>query len=597
MAVFSTLGTPQHSPRRLRLETLERRELLAADMVIDWNNVALNAIRASSTAPPVASRALAIMQTSVYDALNAIDLTSKPYAVDVVALPNTSREAAVAAAAHQVLEVLFASQEATIDAALTASLASIPDGAAETNGVALGQRVANQMLALRANDGSDATVDYTNGTDPGDWQRTPPAFAAPLLPHWGGVQTFGIESAGQFPTSGPPALTSDVYAAAFSEVKELGSLNSALRTADQTNIAKFWASGGGTATPPGHLNMLAQTVSVAQNRTLAENAKLFAMLNVALADAAIACWDAKYDFDFWRPITAIRAADTDGNAATAADPAWQSMLSTPPFPGYTSGHSTFSGAAAEVLKAFFGTDNISFTLDSEDASVPDRSYSSFSQAAEESAVSRLYGGIHFNFDNNDGLAVGRSIGQYVASRLFQETSLPAKSGLIGDTLVVTGSNAADNISVLRRGRQIVVLAGGVSQRYALSQIAAISIDARGGSDRVLIDPFLTIGVTILGGAGNDILFGGGGNDSIDGGSGKDSLFGMAGNDVLLGGDDNDRLHGGWGNDTLKGGAGNDWLFGELGDDDLDGEADDDWLFGGLGTDLLNGGTGRNRTFQ
>lgn len=589
--------TSPSSSRRLHLETLEKRELFATDMVIDWNNVALEAIRDSSTAPPIAARALAIVQTSVYDALNAIDRTSKPYAVDVVALPNTSREAAVAAAAHRVLEVLFPSQETTIDAALVTSLATITDGAAETNGVALGERVADQMLALRANDGSNATVTYTHGTDPGDWQRTPPALAAPLLPHWGDVKTFGIKSAAQFPLSGPPALTSTTYAAALNEVKDLGSLTSTSRTVDQTNIAKFWANGGGTATPPGHLNMMAQTVTMAQNKSLAENAKLFAMLNVALADAAIACWNAKYDFDFWRPITAIREAGTDGNAATTADPAWEPLLATPPFPTYTSGHSSFSGAAAEVLKSFFGTDNISFTLDSEDPTVADRSFTSFSQAADESAVSRLYGGIHFNFDNNDGLAAGRSIGQYVASRLFQSATLPTKSSLIGDTLVVTGSNNSDNITVLRQGQQIVVLGGGAPQRYTLAQIAAISVDARGGNDRVFIDPSLSINATILGGAGNDILFGGGGNDNIDGGIGNDLIFGMAGNDTLLGGDGNDNLYGGNGNDTLKGGAGKDWLFGELGDDDLDGEADDDWLFGGLGTDLLVGGTGKNKVFQ
>jgi len=343
--------------------------------------------------------------------------------------------------------------------------------------------------------------------------------------------------------------------------------------------------------------MLAQAVSMAQNKSMAENAKLFAMLNVALADAAIVCWDVKFDFDYWRPITAIQAADIDGNASTTADPAWQPLLTTPPFPGYTSGHSTFSGAAEAVLKAFFGTDNVSFTLDSEDGSVTDRSFTSFTQAAEESAISRLYGGIHFNFDNNDGLEAGRSIGQYVASELFQTAFLPAKSNLIGNTLVVSGSNTADNIHVLRQGRHLLVLGAGTAQRYTLSQVAAISVDARGGNDRVFIDSRLTIDATIFGGAGKDTLFGGGGNDLIDGGSGNDHIFGMAGNDRLIGGDGNDYLFGGRGNDTLQGGSGNDWLYGELGDDNLDGEVGDDWLFGGPGTDLFTDGTGRNRKFR
>jgi PAP2 superfamily/RTX calcium-binding nonapeptide repeat (4 copies) len=587
----------KYKSRRLALETLDRRELFAADMVIDWNNLALEAIRDSSTAPPVASRALAIAQTSVYDALNAIDRSSKPYAVDVVALPNTSREAAVAAAAHRVLEVLFASQESVLDAALTSSLAGIPDGPEENNGVALGLRVANQMLALRANDGANATVDYSSGAQPGDWQRTLPSFAAPLLPHWGGVTTFGIESASQFELPGPPDLSSSTYAAALNEVKELGSLNSTTRTVDQTDIAKFWANGGTTATPPGHLNMLAQTVSLQKGISLAENARLFAMLNVALADAAIACWDAKYDFDFWRPITAIRAADTDGNSETIADSTWLPLLNTPPFPGYTSGHSTFSGAATEVLKSFFGTDNISFTLDSEDESVADRSYTSFTQAAEESAVSRLYGGIHFNFDNNDGLAVGYSIGRYVSSELFQSTTLPAKSGLVGDTLVVTGSARSDKISIQRQGQHILVLGAGEPQKYALSQVQSISIDVRAGDDHVFLHPSLTMSATILGGAGKDHLHGGGGNDTMDGGSGNDSLFGFSGNDTLMGGDGNDSLFGGLGNDSLKGGSGNDWLFGNLGNDQLDGEAGDDWLFGGFGTDQFTDTQGKNRRFR
>lgn len=589
--------TTNRTSRQPVLETLDRREPFAADLVIDWNNIALDAIRASSTAPPVASRALAIAQTSVYDALNAIDRNRKPYAIDVVALPDTSREAAVAAAAHRVLEVLFSSQESVLDAALASSLAAIPDGPAENNGVALGQQVANQMLALRANDGANATVIYNSGTQPGDWQPTLPSFAPALLPHWGNVRTFGIESASRFALAGPPALSSSTYAAAFNEVKELGSLNSATRTADQTDIAKFWANGGRTATPPGHLNILAQTVSTQKGISLSENARLFAMLNVALADAAIACWHTKYDFDFWRPITAIRAAETDGNSATLADPNWLPLLNTPPFPGYTSGHSTFSGAAAEVMKSFFGTDNISFTLDSEDDSVSARSFTSFSQAAEESAVSRLYGGIHFNFDNNDGLIAGNSIGRYVYSNLFQSATLPAKSGLVGQTLVVTGSRRADKIIIQRHGSDIQVLGAGEPQKYALSQVQSISIDVRAGDDYVFLHPSLTIGAWILGGAGNDKLYGGSGNDTIDGGSGNDSLFGFSGNDLLMGGEGNDHLFGGLGNDSLKGGAGNDWLYGNLGNDLLDGEAGDDWLFSGFGDDQFTDVLGKNRRFR
>jgi Ca2+-binding RTX toxin-like protein len=316
-----------------------------------------------------------------------------------------------------------------------------------------------------------------------------------------------------------------------------------------------------------------------------------------MADAAIMCWYTKYATDFWRPVTAIRAADTDGNAATAIDAAWEPLLTTPPFPTYISGHSSFSGAAAQVLRSFFGTDNVSFTLASEDATVPNRSYTSFTQAAAESAVSRLYGGIHFSFDNNDGLTAGTAIGSYVASKLFQTQTLGAKASLVGSVLVVTGSENADNISIVKQGNEYVVLGTGVPQKFSAAAVTSFSIDARGGNDRVFINPTLAISAAILGGAGNDLLFGGAGNDTIDGGSGHDLIYGMAGNDSLLGGDGNDFLWGGNGNDVIKGGLGNDWLYGDAGADDLDGEGGDNWLFGGAGIDLLASGTGKNRLFQ
>jgi hypothetical protein len=351
-------------------------------MVIQWNDNVLAAIRVDRTPPPKASRDLAIVHASIYDAVNAIDRTHKPYAVDVPALPGTSAEAAVAAAAHRALVALFPAQTATFDAEFTASLTTIPDGSAENNGVALGNLVADKMLALRANDGASATVAYTPGSGPGVWIPTPPAFAASLLPQWPSVTPFAMRSGGQFTPHDVPALLSAEYTADFNEVKALGSLTSALRTTDQTAIAKFWANGAGTATPPGHLNLLAQAAANSQGNTLSQNARLFAEINVAMADAAIMAWDAKYDTNCWRPVTAIRAADIDGNANTAQDATWTPLLVTPPFPTYVSGHSSFSGAAAAVLKSFFGRDNITFTLTSEDATVGSRSFTSFSQAAQ-----------------------------------------------------------------------------------------------------------------------------------------------------------------------------------------------------------------------
>jgi PAP2 superfamily/RTX calcium-binding nonapeptide repeat (4 copies) len=546
----------------LALEALEHRSLMAADMVLQWNDIALDAIRTIPTPPPRAARALAIVQAAVYDAVNAIDRTHQVYAVDVLASPLASREAAVAAAAHTSLVSLFPARQAVFDAALATALGTIAAGSAKNQGVQLGQNVAQQMLALRANDGANASVAYTPGTDPGDWQPTPPAFAAALLPQWPDVTPFAMTSGSQFSPDNIPALASAEYAAAFDEVKELGSATSATRTADQTNIALFWANGGGTATPPGHLNMLAQVVAEAEGNSLAENARLFASLNVAMADAAIMAWEAKFDTDFWRPVTGIRAADSDGNPATTQDAAWTPLIATPPFPSYVSGHSSFSGAAAAVLIDFFGSDNIAFTLASENPSVPARSFTSFSQAAQESADSRLYGGIHWRFDNEDGLTAGEQLGQFVGDHFFQATLRGPAAGLVGTTLVALGAEGHDALLVVRERNQLVVRHNGRSlASFALGQITAIVVDARGGDDIVALLGNIQIGATLLGGAGDDLLFGG---------HGDDELFGEEGND---------------------------FLFGLLGDDLLDGGDGDNWLFGGPGQDTLLGGRGKNRRFQ
>jgi membrane-associated phospholipid phosphatase len=544
------------------LEQLEPRDLFAADMVVQWNDNVLAAIRVDKTPPPKAARALAIVHTSIYDAVNAIDRTYKPYAVDVPALPGTSAEAAVATAAHRALVTLFPAQSATFDTEFTASLATIADGPAENNGVALGNLVADKMLALRANDGASAVVSYTPGSDPGDWIPTPPAFTAALLPQWGNVTPFTMTSGSQFAPNNAPALTSAVYAAAFNEVKDLGSATSVTRTADQTAIAKFWADGAGTATPPGHINKIAQAAANSQHNTLSQNARLFAELNVAEADAAIMAWNTKFATNYWRPVTAIRAADTDGNPSTAQDAAWTPLLVTPPFPTYVSGHSSFSGAGAAVLKSFFGRDNIAFTLASEDATVADRSFSSFSQAAQEAGISRIYGGIHYSFDNVDGLAAGAEIGNLVASKFFLPQEHAPSARFIGSVLVITGTSRVDSITMFRSGSNLVVQdLGRQLGSFQLSSITELNIDARGGDDFVNVGNAVRIRSTIYGGSGNDVLFGSGVNDSLFGGDGNDVLFGLMGDDLLDGGDG------------------------------------DDWLYGGIGTDTLVGGKGRNRLSQ
>ena len=414
---------------------------------------------------------MAITQAAVYDSVNALDRTHEVYLVDALAHPQASREAAVAAAAHRALVAFYPAQAAALDAKLTASLATIPDGKAEDDGVALGRSVADQILALRQNDGSGVVLPpYLGGTAPGEWRPTPPANANGLAPHWPDVTPFAMTSGDQFRPAAPPALDSAEYTAAFNEVKELGSATSATRTADQTAIALFWANGAGTASPPGHLNLLAQIVAEQQGNTLEENARLFAALNIAMADAVISLLgrQVRVTASGGRSPASARPPTTATRTPRPTPPGPRSS-SRPPFPSYTSGHSTVSGAAAAVLADFFGTDNISFTLPSQNPAVAARSYTSFSQAAEESAVSRLYGGIHWSFDNDVGLTAGTALGEYVVANFLRPVEREAAAGVVNGELIVVGTDGGDLLNVVRDRHR----AGGLGQRRA----------ARGSSTR------------------------------------------------------------------------------------------------------------------
>lgn len=390
--------------------------VLAADPVIEWNRAALNAIRFTRINPPAASRALAITHAAVFDAVNGIQRTHRPYFVTALAPAGASPEAAVAAAAHAALTALFPATNFT--ALHDAQLAAVTNAAARDAGAAWGRSVAASLLALRAGDGATNVVPYTPGTDPGEWRPTPPANAPALLPGWGLVRPFTMVSGDQFRPQPPPALNSAAYAYEFATVKQYGAVNSTVRTANQTEIARFWADGAGTVTPPGHWNVIAQKVAAARGLSLAENARLFALLNFATADAAISCWDAKYAYNLWRPVTAVREADHDGNPETAGDPDWTPLIATPPFPEYTSGHSTFSRAAATVLAGFFGTDAIPFTTTSDDLPGVTRSFAGFSAAADEAGISRIFGGIHWPSANLHAQACGWLIGQQVLARFL-----------------------------------------------------------------------------------------------------------------------------------------------------------------------------------
>jgi membrane-associated phospholipid phosphatase len=382
------------------------------DQVIQWNRVLLGILRTPGAQPPTIhpTRSMAIMHAAVYDAVNATVTTPHTdYLLHLKAPRHTSAAAAAAAAAHGVLVRLYPNQTAMLDADLAASLAQLPDGPAKDQGVQVGETAAQRMLALRANDGSATTLPlFTPGTNPGDYQLTPPAFAAPVFTQWPFVKPFTLRRANQFRPAPPPALTSPTYTAAFNEVKDLGAIGSTSRTADQTEIARFWA-----APIQNYWNEIAQTVSIAHGTGLAQNARLFALLDLTLADSVIAFYDAKYTYRLWRPITAIRAADNDGNPATVADPSWTPLANTALDPSYPGAHSVVSAAGAAVLSSFFGSDSDSFNVSSEVLPGVQRSFTSFTGAANEAGLSRIYAGQHSRIDHVAGQALGRQVAAYV----------------------------------------------------------------------------------------------------------------------------------------------------------------------------------------
>jgi membrane-associated phospholipid phosphatase len=395
----------------LCVEQLEDRFLPSANVVLEWNQLALHAVGQARLSPVFVSRDLAITQAAVFDAVNAIDRSFESYHAQVHASRGASMEAAAAQAAHDTLAALFPTQVGAFDVTLAADLVGIPPGLAR-QGVDVGREVARQILDWRSADGSTAVVPYTPGTNPGDWQPTPPAFLPALAPQWPYVTPFAMTSGWQFRPGAPPALDSAEYAAAFNEVKSLGRADSTTRTAEQTQIARFWNDALGTAFAMGYWNRIAEQAAADQGLSLAQDARVFALLNIAEADAQIACWDAKYTYNLWRPVTSIPAADTDGNPDTAPDANWSPLLVTPNFPSYTSAHSTLSAAAAGALTALFGAD-YHFTVGAESLPGVTRSFDSFVAAAAEAGRSRIYGGIHYQFDNANGQAVGAEVADYV----------------------------------------------------------------------------------------------------------------------------------------------------------------------------------------
>jgi hypothetical protein len=398
----------------------------ALNPVVQWNRILLGIVRTPGAQPATVhpTRSFAIMHAAIYDAVNAIDRRHKPYLVTMPeASPIASQEAAAAAAAHEVLAGLYPTLKSTLDGELQQSLAQIADGKGKTEGIAIGVAVADRILALRSNDGSNAQpIPYIFGTAPGDYQSTPPNFPPqPQFTHWSHVTPFALNRANQFRPGPPPKLTSDEYTDAFNEIESLGIENSTTATADEALTGRFW-----NGAIQNYWNEITQTASQAHNLRTADNARLFALLNLSIADSVIAFYDAKYTYNFWRPVTAIRAANTDDNPETLANPGWLPEAGkTAPDPSFPGAHAVISAAAAEVLLSFFGRDHFDFEVTSEVLPGTLRYFSSFSAAAEEATLSRIFAGQHFRFDLNTGHRLGREIAAFVIDNVLAG-SLDAK---------------------------------------------------------------------------------------------------------------------------------------------------------------------------
>lgn len=396
-----------------------------ADEVTDWNKIAQQTVLNANSSPFVSSRSLAIVQASVFDAFNGIERRYQPIHVAPNALPGASRRAAVVQAAYTALLHLYPLQQAFLSAQRDASLDDIASSKAAENSVSIargiewGQTVADEIFLWRSTDGiTPAPPPYTGGMLPGQWRPTPPGLGNGVGVQFSYMTPWAMSSPAQFRPAGPPALTSAQYAADVNEVKNLGSLMSMTRTADQTEIARFWNGN----TPVGW-NRIAVAVSEDNNLTISHNSRLLALLNVAMADAVIACWEAKYHYSFWRPISAIRLADTDGNPGTTEDTTWTSLLTTPAHPDYPSGHATVSRSAKSVLADYFG-DDTKFSTTTEILPGVTRSYGSFTQAVDEAFNARIYGGIHFRTACRDGQATGAQVGDLVVATVAQRRSKP-----------------------------------------------------------------------------------------------------------------------------------------------------------------------------
>ena len=382
-----------------------------ADVVTDWNIKAGEIVVEAKLGTPPANRVLAIVQTAVYEAVNAITKRYPASELQLEAASDASVEAAIAAANHATLAKLVPSQQAAIDTAYHAVLAGIADGPAKTAGIAVGDKAAAAILAGRADDGATTGETYRPHTTAGVYVPT----VIPAVPHWPQRKPWLMTSSAQFRPGPPPTLTSEVWARDYAEIKALGSKNSTRRTAEQTEIARFWE-----ATAPPIYHGVVRSVATVPGREVTQNARLFAAVTQAADDALIAVFDAKYHYNFWRPVTAIRNGDLDGNDATERDPSWTPFIDTPMHPEYPCAHCILSSAVGTVLQAEIGTGPMpTLTTTSVTAKGAARSWTKIDDFMQEVANARIYDGVHYRNSTEVGTAMGKQVGELVVAKYLQ----------------------------------------------------------------------------------------------------------------------------------------------------------------------------------
>jgi membrane-associated phospholipid phosphatase len=384
--------------------------------VLYWNEQALNAIRLARTPPPVASIHLGSVHAAIHDTVSGITRMHKPWLEREFAPAGIDMDAAIAGAAHSVLAELFgaSTNPQVLRSAFDRAVAGIPDGPARAAGLAYGRKIAAGVLAERAKSGWDKPAEGTfSSTKPGMWRETPPGFRPAVRPQHAKTKPFVMKSPDQFRAPPPPPIDSKKFAEELAEVARLGARDGSVRTEYETLSAPFWADDLGSATPPGHWNVIAQDLARRYRLDTPACARLFALLNLACADAGISVWDTKFHYSTWRPETALREITKEINPHAVAHPDFIPLMASPAFPSYTSGHSTFSGAASRLLERWFGTDDIEFTTTSDGLPGAVRTFKKLSAAREEVGMSRIWGGIHYMSDNTEGLIAGMKIADYV----------------------------------------------------------------------------------------------------------------------------------------------------------------------------------------